>query len=144
MQHAACSEASNHQKMVLLGSELPDSNDVAPRLRGHWRREEADPYMRRWAGGLGQEGVELAAQPVDLVSQSLRAWKAAVEDVFSIEGRGTVATGRIEQGIVHVGDKVEILGLRDTQETTLSRLCVSAWLKVLWEVCSRLSEGFPT
>ena len=42
----------------------------------------------------------------------------AVEDVFSIEGRGTVATGRIEQGIVHVGDKVEILGLRDTQETT--------------------------
>ena len=42
----------------------------------------------------------------------------AVEDVFSIEGRGTVATGRIEQGIVHVGDKVEILGLRDMQETT--------------------------
>ena len=42
----------------------------------------------------------------------------AIEDVFSIEGRGTVATGRIEQGVVKVGEKVEIIGLRDTQETT--------------------------
>ena len=42
----------------------------------------------------------------------------AIEDVFSIEGRGTVATGRIEQGVVKVGEKVEIVGLRDTQETT--------------------------
>ena len=42
----------------------------------------------------------------------------AIEDVFSIEGRRTVATGRIEQGVVKVGEKVEIVGLRDTQETT--------------------------
>lgn len=42
----------------------------------------------------------------------------AVEDVFSIEGRGTVATGRIEQGKIHTGDKVEVVGLKDTQETT--------------------------
>ena len=42
----------------------------------------------------------------------------AIEDVFSIEGRGTVATGRIEQGIVTVGDKIEMVGLRDTSETT--------------------------
>ena len=41
----------------------------------------------------------------------------AVEDVFSIEGRGTVATGRIERGQVHVGDKVEIIGLRESRET---------------------------
>ena len=42
----------------------------------------------------------------------------AVEDVFSIKGRGTVATGRIEAGIVKVGEKVSIIGLRPTQETT--------------------------
>jgi len=42
----------------------------------------------------------------------------AVEDVFSIEGRGTVVTGRIEQGIVKVGEKVDILGLGPKQETT--------------------------
>jgi len=41
-----------------------------------------------------------------------------VEDVFSITGRGTVVTGRIEQGIVHVGDKVEIVGMKDTVTTT--------------------------
>ena len=40
----------------------------------------------------------------------------SIEDVFSIKGRGTVCTGRIERGIVKVGDKVEIVGLRDTQE----------------------------
>ena len=42
----------------------------------------------------------------------------SVEDVFSISGRGTVATGRIDQGILKVGDEVEIVGLRDTQKTT--------------------------
>jgi elongation factor Tu len=41
----------------------------------------------------------------------------SIEDVFSITGRGTVVTGRIEQGIVKVGDEVEIVGLRDTQKT---------------------------
>jgi len=41
-----------------------------------------------------------------------------VEDVFSISGRGTVATGRIERGIVNVGEEVEIIGIRDTQKTT--------------------------
>ncbi len=42
----------------------------------------------------------------------------AIEDVFSIEGRGTVVTGRIEKGVIRTGDKVQIVGLRDTMETT--------------------------
>jgi elongation factor Tu len=41
-----------------------------------------------------------------------------VEDVFSISGRGTVATGRIERGVVHVGDEIEIVGIKETQKTT--------------------------
>ncbi|NOR25202.1 MAG: elongation factor Tu [Desulforhopalus sp.] len=41
-----------------------------------------------------------------------------IEDVFSISGRGTVATGRVERGVVHVGDEVEIVGIKDTQKTT--------------------------
>jgi elongation factor Tu len=44
----------------------------------------------------------------------------AVEDVFSITGRGTVATGRIERGKVKVGDNVEIVGIRDTRNTTIT------------------------
>ncbi|MBS0461779.1 MAG: elongation factor Tu, partial [Proteobacteria bacterium] len=43
-----------------------------------------------------------------------------VEDVFSISGRGTVITGRVERGIVKVGDEVEIVGLRDTQKTIVT------------------------
>ena len=43
-----------------------------------------------------------------------------IEDVFSIKGRGTVATGRIEQGKVSSGDEVEIIGIRDTRKTTVT------------------------
>jgi len=41
-----------------------------------------------------------------------------IEDVFSISGRGTVVTGRVESGIIKVGDEIEIVGIRDTQKTT--------------------------
>jgi elongation factor Tu len=44
----------------------------------------------------------------------------AVEDVFSIKGRGTVATGRIEQGVVKVNEEVEIVGVRDTQKSVVT------------------------
>jgi len=47
-----------------------------------------------------------------------RAFLMPVEDVFTIQGRGTVATGRIERGILHQGDDVEIVGIRDTSKTT--------------------------
>jgi len=43
-----------------------------------------------------------------------------IEDIFSIEGRGTVVTGRIERGVVNVGDEVEIVGLMDTKKTTIT------------------------
>jgi elongation factor Tu len=48
------------------------------------------------------------------------AFLMPVEDVFSISGRGTVATGRIERGIVKVGEEVEIVGIRDTTKTTVT------------------------
>jgi elongation factor Tu len=43
-----------------------------------------------------------------------------VEDIFSIEGRGTVVTGRIERGVVKVGEDIEIIGIKDTQKTTVT------------------------
>ena len=43
-----------------------------------------------------------------------------IEDIFSISGRGTVVTGRVEKGVVKVGDTIEIVGLRDTQTTTVT------------------------
>jgi elongation factor Tu len=47
-----------------------------------------------------------------------QAFLMPIEDVFSISGRGTVVTGRIERGIVNVGDEIEIVGIKDTQKTT--------------------------
>ncbi len=49
-----------------------------------------------------------------------RPFLMAVEDVFSIKGRGTVVTGRIERGVVKVGDEIEIVGLRDTRRTVVT------------------------
>ncbi|MEO1137522.1 MAG: EF-Tu/IF-2/RF-3 family GTPase, partial [Pseudomonadota bacterium] len=47
-----------------------------------------------------------------------RLFLMPVEDVFSISGRGTVVTGRVERGVINVGDEIEIVGIRDTQKTT--------------------------
>ena len=51
-----------------------------------------------------------------------KAFLMAVEDVFSITGRGTVATGRVERGVVKVGETVDIVGLRETRNTTVTGL----------------------
>jgi elongation factor Tu len=58
------------------------------------------------------EFIPIPERPVDL------PFLLPIEDVFSISGRGTVVTGRIERGIVLVGDEVQIVGIRDTQTTT--------------------------
>jgi elongation factor Tu len=67
--------------------------------------------------------LELAAALDDYIPEPERAldkpFLMPVEDVFSITGRGTVATGRIEQGIVHTGDQVEIVGIRPESATTV-------------------------
>jgi elongation factor Tu len=56
-------------------------------------------------------------EPVRIIDQ---AFLMPIEDVFSIEGRGTVVTGRIERGVIKVADEVEIVGLRDTQKTVIT------------------------
>ena len=58
--------------------------------------------------------IPMPDRPVDL------PFLMPVEDVFSISGRGTVATGRVERGIVKVGEEIEIVGIRDTQKTTVT------------------------
>ncbi|NJM49850.1 MAG: elongation factor Tu [Sphingomonadales bacterium] len=60
------------------------------------------------------EAIPQPARPVD------QPFLMPVEDVFSISGRGTVVTGRVETGIVKVGEEVEIVGIRDTAKTTVT------------------------
>jgi elongation factor Tu len=62
---------------------------------------------------------EYIPQPVREVD---KPFMMPVEDVFSIKGRGTVVTGRVERGSVKVGDSIEIIGLRDTRSTTVTGL----------------------
>ncbi|MCF6312608.1 MAG: elongation factor Tu [Verrucomicrobiales bacterium] len=60
------------------------------------------------------EYIPMPERPID------QDFLLPVEDVFSIEGRGTVATGRVERGIVHKMEEVEIVGIRDTTKTTVT------------------------
>jgi elongation factor Tu len=73
--------------------------------------------------GLGTTAVAALVEALDTyIPEPERAidqpFLMPVEDVFSISGRGTVVTGRVERGIVKVGDEIEIIGIRDTQRTT--------------------------
>jgi elongation factor Tu len=74
-------------------------------------------------GELGEVAIMKLAEALDsYIPTPERAVDGAflmpVEDVFSISGRGTVVTGRVERGIVKVGEEIEIVGIRDTQKTT--------------------------
>ena len=92
--------------------------DDTPVIRGSALRAlEGDP------GDLGESSVDALVEALDTyIPEPERAVDGAflmpVEDVFSISGRGTVATGRVERGKVRVGEEVEIVGLRETEKTT--------------------------
>ena len=72
---------------------------------------------------IGEESIKKLMAAVDeYIPQPERAVDGAfllpIEDVFSISGRGTVVTGRVERGVVNVGDEIEIVGIKETQKTT--------------------------
>ncbi|MEY8716758.1 elongation factor Tu [Francisella philomiragia] len=68
--------------------------------------------------------VELVAAMDDYIPaperDTAKPFILPIEDVFSISGRGTVVTGRIERGVINVGDEVEVVGIRPTQKTTVT------------------------
>jgi elongation factor Tu len=102
---------------LLSKYEFP--GDKIPVIRG-----SALPAMQ----SKGKEGVESIEKLLEALDTAIpepkrlldKDFLMPVEDVFSIEGRGTVATGRIERGMVRVGDKVEIVGLTPTKETVVT------------------------
>ena len=78
------------------------------------------------ANGLGTTAVKTLVETLDsYIPEPERAidqpFLMPVEDVFSISGRGTVVTGRVERGIVKVGDEIEIIGIKDTQKIDVYR-----------------------
>ncbi len=94
--------------------------DKTPIIRG-----SAKMALEGDKGPLGAESIiKLLAAVDDFIPLPPRPtdkpFLLPIEDVFSISGRGTVVTGRIERGIIHVGEEVEIVGLRDTQKTVVT------------------------
>ena len=82
--------------------------------------------LKALEGDTSEIGVPAIKKLVDLMDEYIpepkrdidKPFLLPIEDVFSISGRGTVVTGRIERGIVKVGEEIEIIGIRDTTKTT--------------------------
>jgi elongation factor Tu len=103
---------------LLTKYEFP--GDAIPVIRGS--------ALKALEGDQGPLGVPAIMKLMDAVDSYIpvpkrdveKPFMMAIEDVFSISGRGTVVTGRIERGIVKVGDEIEIVGIRATQKTVVT------------------------
>ena len=122
-----CDLANDPELLELVEMEIREllsandfDGDNAPIIRG-----SAASALEGKNDGLGKESIDallnaldeyipLPERPID------KPFLMPIEDVFSITGRGTVVTGRIESGTVKVGDECEIVGLRPTQKTTVT------------------------
>lgn len=101
---------------LLTSYEFP--GDKIPMIKG-----SALKALEGDTGELGEQSIIQLAEALDsYIPTPERAldkpFLLPIEDVFSISGRGTVVTGRVERGIVKVGEEIEIVGLKDTQKTT--------------------------
>ena len=101
---------------LLSEYEFPGDDVPVIRVSALKALEEGD------GGEWGDKIMELMDQVDSYVPEPERdldkPFLMPIEDVFSITGRGTVVTGKIEQGVVHTGDEIEIVGLKDTKKTT--------------------------
>jgi len=97
------------EKYEFPGSEIPVIRGSA--LKALNGDPEAEQQIQALLDAVDSY-IPLPERPVD------KPFLMPVEDVFSIPGRGTVATGRVERGVIKVGDKVERVGIRETVETT--------------------------
>ena len=95
--------------------------DTTPIIRGSALKAlNAASADDEWAKKIYELTDALDSFVPDPVRDIDKPFLMPVEDVFSIEGRGTVVTGRIERGKIKVNDEIEIVGLRDTQKTTIT------------------------
>jgi elongation factor Tu len=101
-----------------LLSKYDFPGDDIPLVRGNAKGALDNPKDETYSACITQLMEALDSFIPEPQRAADKAFLMAIEDVFSIEGRGTVVTGRIEQGVIKVGEKVQIIGLRDTQETT--------------------------
>lgn len=122
-----CDMVDDEELLELVEMEVRDllnyyefPGDDTPIIRG-----SALKALEGDAGPLGAEAIIKLGETLDSyipepVRELDKPFLLPVEDVFSISGRGTVVTGRIERGIIKVGEEIEIIGIKDTQKTTVT------------------------
>lgn len=121
-----CDMVDDAEMLDLVEMEIRDllskyefPGDDTPIIRGSWLAALNNPKDFDGAAKPILDLFEAIEAYVPVPERDLdKTFLMPVEDVFSIKGRGTVVTGKIEQGIVKVGDDIEIVGLRDTKKTT--------------------------
>ena len=80
---------------------------------------EGDP---KWVGAIDELMAAVDEYIPDPTRETDKPFLMSVEDVMTITGRGTVATGRVERGVVNMGEEVEIVGIRETRKTVITGL----------------------
>ncbi len=121
-----CDMVEDKELIDLVEEEIRDllkkyefPGDKTPIIRGSALKALENP-----TGADAEPIMELVKALDEYIPEPVRAvdqpYLMPIEDIFSIEGRGTVVTGRIERGIVKVGDEVEMVGLMDTKKTTVT------------------------
>ncbi len=88
---------------IVMGSALAALDGTSPEI--------GEASIRKLMDAV-DTAIPTPARPID------QPFLLPIEDVFSISGRGTVVTGRVERGVVNIGDEIEIVGIRDTKKTT--------------------------
>lgn len=122
-----CDQVDDEELLELVEMEVRDllssyefPGDEIPIIKG-----SALKALEGDTGVLGEGSILSLAEALDsYIPTPERAtdkpFLLPIEDIFSISGRGTVVTGRVERGVVNVGDEVEVVGLKATQKTTVT------------------------
>jgi elongation factor Tu len=121
-----CDMVEDKELIDLVEEEIRDllkkyefPGDTTPIIRGSALKALENP-----SGPDAEPLMELMKQLDEFIPEPVRdidhPFLMPIEDIFSIEGRGTVVTGRIDRGIIKVGEEVEIVGLMDTKKTTVT------------------------
>ncbi|MFA5008971.1 MAG: elongation factor Tu [Candidatus Paceibacterota bacterium] len=121
-----CDMVDDPEMIDLVEAEVRDllkkyefPGDTVPIIRGSALKAlEATSLDDPWAQKVIELSNQLDTYFPEPVRDTEKPFLMAVEDVFSIEGRGTVATGRIERGIINANEEIEVVGIRPTGKTT--------------------------
>jgi elongation factor Tu len=103
---------------LLSAYEFP--GDDLPVIQGSALKALEEGADSEWGAKIGELMDALDSYIPEPKRDIDKPFLMPIEDVFSISGRGTVVTGRVESGVVRVGDEVEIVGIRETQKTTVT------------------------